>query len=345
MQVPMMTRKFTATRGSYDIDLVKGAARGRWPEILAELCGWSRDVLDGQHHPCPSCGGTDRFRLVDADAGAVLCNSCFRTRNGDGIAAVQWSRGCKFGEALKLVAEYLGVERTAAARGSARGKASSDPAADLEFLPWQPTTAALWCTLHKPGILPAAMLACGCRLARYRGSSYVFALPIWGSQLAAAGPVGWCLYNATGGTLPTKQGPAKVKIAAGSKPGVIGPVDRLAAAREVWKTEGPTDLMAFHSLADLPADVIGITNAMGANETRSRAWIAPLLAGKIVRVVHDVGDENEAGQRGAVGWTDDRGFHPGWCQAIAEHVEECRNVVLPASMEGGKVDLRDWVSV
>lgn len=37
--------------------------RGRWMEIWTEVFGISPAVLDGKHHPCPGCGGEDRFRV------------------------------------------------------------------------------------------------------------------------------------------------------------------------------------------------------------------------------------------------------------------------------------------
>ena len=37
-------------------------ARGRWREILPQL-GIEAGFLKGKHCPCPSCGGTDRFRF------------------------------------------------------------------------------------------------------------------------------------------------------------------------------------------------------------------------------------------------------------------------------------------
>lgn len=92
-----------------DVDAVKHAAAGRWPEILADVAWIDSAILDGGHHPCPKCGGRDRFRLIDSDAGAVYCNRCLTTRNGDGLAAVQWMRGVGFGQAVRLVAEYLGL--------------------------------------------------------------------------------------------------------------------------------------------------------------------------------------------------------------------------------------------
>lgn len=38
-------------------------ARGRWMEIWTGLFGIDPKVLDGKHHPCPGCGGEDRFRI------------------------------------------------------------------------------------------------------------------------------------------------------------------------------------------------------------------------------------------------------------------------------------------
>ncbi|MCH7688119.1 MAG: hypothetical protein IH899_15805 [Planctomycetes bacterium] len=68
------TRKYG---GGTVIDRIKNAARGRWIDILSHF-GIDRSILDGKHHPCPKCGGTDRFRLIDADEGAVLCNQYYK---------------------------------------------------------------------------------------------------------------------------------------------------------------------------------------------------------------------------------------------------------------------------
>jgi phage/plasmid primase-like uncharacterized protein len=95
---------------------VKRAAVGRWRDILTSVGGFDPAVLDGRHHPCPRCGGTDRFRLVDEAAGAVLCNKCFSERNGDGLAALMWANNWTFPEALHRTAAYLGIN------GRANGK-------------------------------------------------------------------------------------------------------------------------------------------------------------------------------------------------------------------------------
>jgi phage/plasmid primase-like uncharacterized protein len=91
-------------------DAVKSAATGRCLEILERVAGIPAEVLDGRHHPCPWCGGEDRFSLIDADAGAVLCRNCFKEKNGDWLAAVQKGSGCSFQEAIAKGAEFLGME-------------------------------------------------------------------------------------------------------------------------------------------------------------------------------------------------------------------------------------------
>ena len=91
------------------VSLVKSAANERIIEVLSGVAGISPELLDGKHHPCPKCGGTDRFRLIDAEKGAVFCNQCFSMKNGDWIAAVMWMRDCSFSDAVAFSAEHLGV--------------------------------------------------------------------------------------------------------------------------------------------------------------------------------------------------------------------------------------------
>lgn len=88
---------------------VKTAARGRWPEILAAVGGIDGELLDGKGHPCPKCGGKDRFSVLDLDRGALHCRKCFAKRNGDGLAALCWLTGKPFADVLRSVAEFLGI--------------------------------------------------------------------------------------------------------------------------------------------------------------------------------------------------------------------------------------------
>lgn len=95
---------------SFQKEDVKSAGIGRVVEVLHNVAGIPLEHLDGKHHPCPKCGGKDRFRLIDPDAGAVFCNQCFNRDNGDFLAAIMHYRGCVLPEALGLAGDYLRVQ-------------------------------------------------------------------------------------------------------------------------------------------------------------------------------------------------------------------------------------------
>ena len=117
--------------GRWDAAEVKSAANGRWTVILPPVTGIDAAVLDEKKHPCPKCGGTDRFRCLDAETGALFCNQCFNTKNGDGFAAIQWLTGWTFPEALQAVAESLnlsGSRNGHATNGKARGSVAKPTA-------------------------------------------------------------------------------------------------------------------------------------------------------------------------------------------------------------------------
>lgn len=92
-----------------DVDLLKHACAGRWQELLSRIGGVPLDVLDKKHHPCPKCGGKDRFRMIDLEDGALLCSQCFNKGNGDGVAAVMWLTGLTFPEACERLAAEVGL--------------------------------------------------------------------------------------------------------------------------------------------------------------------------------------------------------------------------------------------
>lgn len=319
---------------SYSKELVKQAAADRWPEVYAATAGVDQFVFDGDHHPCPKCGGKDRFRMIDMSAGACICNQCLTTKNGDGLAVLQWLLGCDFATAIDLVANHFGVKPE-------KKRKSTDPAEHLEFIRWNRTLVSLWC-LKKPPIKPNAIEAIGGRLARYRGQYTVIAIPVWGSSLREADPVGWVIYRSDGGELPkwTKSSDTewvKVKLTAGSRQGVICSTTTFADEQtELWKTEGPTDLLGLLS----SADVQGFTTANGASE-KPLDWILKLCEGKSINVVHDA---DKPGQEGAteIKQTDGQ-VRPGWCPLLAEYASAVRNVTLPFPIEPTKgQDVRDF---
>lgn len=88
---------------------IKLAGKGREVEILNVVAGIPMGNLDGRHHGCHVCLGSNRARLIDAQAGAYFCNQCFNSKNGDFIAAVQHFQNTDFLGARKLIADHLGM--------------------------------------------------------------------------------------------------------------------------------------------------------------------------------------------------------------------------------------------
>lgn len=362
-------------RPRYDIEQVRSAAASRWPEILSNVCAVDVDFLDGQEHPCPKCGGTDRFRYFNDGTGGAICNQCFRSQNGDGFSFVQWMDGNRdFLAAVAKVAEYIGITPEQSAPGKPGGKAAkkrkgkkneetgefeaADPESQLEFQPWNDSIVSLLWLPTKPPITLAALKRCHARLANcQQGNKHVpvIALPIWGEQLTAAKPVGWCLYHLGGKMLPryTKNAKTgeyelteelKVKVAYGSEPGLIGPVELLTdpGTTHVWKLEGPSDLLAWWSLQNIPAGHVAVTNANGAREL-PKEWMVDALEGKTVHVLHDA---DAPGMNGACAYEDDKGRkHPGWLDILSNAGINAVLVKLPYEVQPshGK-DLRDYIN-
>lgn len=328
---------------TYDKDAIKQAAEGRWAEILGSLCNVDSGILDGQHHPCPKCGGTDRFRAHDdfQATGAVLCNQCFSDKNGDGIAAIQWLAGLDFKGTLTRLANFLGV---AAKKGR---KKKADPFEHLEELPWNKVAAHLWCLKKKP-ITVDALVRLGAKYCRYRGQYTVIAIPVWGPQLDANPPVGWIMYGSDGGKLPRykKNAPVKwvkVLLSYGSEQGIVADLDAWKSlagnkSQTVWKLEGSTDLLTAMSQPDWTG--VCFTTANGAKE-KPLDWIVESLQGVTFRTCHDA---DEPGQHGATWVPQTSGRkRAGWCPTLAPVVKDCRNVCLPFPVERTEgPDIRDF---
>jgi putative DNA primase/helicase len=76
------------------------AARGRWRGILP-IFGVPAKHLDGKHHPCPLCGGKDRWRFIDTGGnGTYVCNQC---GGGTGLQLVQKLKGWDFKTAAREI--------------------------------------------------------------------------------------------------------------------------------------------------------------------------------------------------------------------------------------------------
>jgi hypothetical protein len=80
---------------------------GRWADVLPELCGLPRELFDGKGHPCPNCGGTDRFSFTDIEGnGSVHCRGC-TPKAGNGISAIAFINGVTFSQSCTAVEGFL----------------------------------------------------------------------------------------------------------------------------------------------------------------------------------------------------------------------------------------------
>jgi P4 family phage/plasmid primase-like protien len=326
----------------FDITQVKAAAKGRWADILPRLSGFSHEYFTGRHGPCPRTQGKDKWRFSDLnnDGGAISGSD---NKFGDGFATLQFLIDCSFPDSLRLVAEYLGIQPKEKYANSTV-KEKTDPAKNLEFLPWSNMLAAFWASKKQP-IDSSVLPAIGVRYAKYRKHNNVFAFPAIGQDGSTAG---WCLCHATGKLLPIfEEGSRepvawkKTKTTRGSKAGWVGLLTNSDCEIE-WKVEGLTDLPAMMSLGP-PKTHSVCTNAFGAGENpATNPWMLERFRGKIVYVLHDC---DEPGQSGATVVVPKLGKpRAGWAPAIATVAKEVRNVVLPYPIDktDGK-DLRDWI--
>lgn len=110
----------------HDVVDIKQRARGRWLDILPELCPALElaAISKGRHVPCPVHGGTDGFRLLKDSAtdGMGVCNTCHGSPV-DGISLAMWVNNWSLVEALSAIDAALGG--TDVARPVARGAAAS----------------------------------------------------------------------------------------------------------------------------------------------------------------------------------------------------------------------------
>ncbi|MFN7878230.1 MAG: primase-helicase zinc-binding domain-containing protein [Pirellula sp.] len=91
----------------------KAAAHGKWAGILMDA-GLPTQCFEPGGHPCPLCGGKDRFGVAKDvnETGAVFCRHCFNKASdikpGDGIATVAWLMKTTPAEAAQWIADRIG---------------------------------------------------------------------------------------------------------------------------------------------------------------------------------------------------------------------------------------------
>jgi hypothetical protein len=253
----MMTRERIKING-WLIDEVKLRASGQWPQLLAVVAGLPASVLDGKHHPCPQCGGRDRFRLIDADAGAVFCNQCFNEKNGDGIAATQWALGISFKDAVLKLAEHLAIPTAEERRRDQLTFADVDAAG--RWLARKLKTASINC---------------------------------WEYHDAAGRIVGYVLrVNLPNGQkeirpLRPAKTPGRWEFGAMNEPRPLYALPALSASKRVFIVEGEKCADAVGALG-----LVCTTSAGGARSPKKSDWTP--LAGKEVILVPDNDDAGRA---------------------------------------------------
>lgn len=93
-------------------DEIRILARGCWANILADL-GVDSHLLDGKNHPCPACGGNDRFQFnIRSASGAFSCRS-HPNGGGDGFELLKHVFEIDFSMAASRVASVLGMSPSA----------------------------------------------------------------------------------------------------------------------------------------------------------------------------------------------------------------------------------------
>lgn len=82
-------------------------ARGKWPQIIAEVVG--EDYADTRkHRPCPKGDGTDCYRFSGvSETGKFFCK-CSPDGKRDGFDLIQCARGVDFAGAARLVEGVIG---------------------------------------------------------------------------------------------------------------------------------------------------------------------------------------------------------------------------------------------
>ena len=274
-----------------DIEDLKDRARGQWINILRSA-GLSREVLDGRGHPCPLCGGRDRFAAFPdvADRGAVHCRHCFTSGTSpspsDGLATLCWLLDLDVKSAYRWLADCLGVARFSRPRMPPRLvrsiKASAEPNRNDSF-----ETLARQC--HE-AMSPTL-------LERVAGQ---LNLP---TEALMRLRVGWCserrvttwpMVSAEGSVVGIRlrdlESSRKWAVR-GGRAGLFVPDGLSPNVEQLYVSEGPTDTAAMLSVG-LPA--FGRASASGAGIVEAK-FIGRL--GPVECVV--VADRDEVGLRAA----------------------------------------------
>lgn len=93
---------------------VRPVAQGQWLSILAQVTPILSEAIKRKpkHVACPVHGGKDGFKLYENadETGGGICNTCGAF--SDGFALICWCNGWKLPDALKAVANFLGIDES-----------------------------------------------------------------------------------------------------------------------------------------------------------------------------------------------------------------------------------------
>jgi len=315
--------------------------------IQAEYRALGVEIVGSQ----PNAKGWLQCRAIDREdrnpSAAVNVSSGYYVDLGGGGSAISfWDFAAQYGPhadwqaARKHYADRTGVQL-------GKGRRPKKVSESLAWQDWNDMLVSLW-VRHKPGVTLEAVKMAGGRLARYPAKSKLFqvvALPVFGSLGINAEPVNWVFWHSAGRNLPRwdkKSGivvdTVKMKSVYGASSGLMGfhALARLAAddgsQRIIWKTAGPTDMMALWSLIPperRDTDLV-LCNSHGENQNVTPE-MAAAFTGHDVRIVHDADVTGEAGAAK-------------WLEALAPITAQVRHVRLPYPIvESHGKDLRDWI--
>ena len=323
----------------HDINKLKEAAnRYGWDNLISRITGFNPASYAGKsHHPCPKCGGKDRFRYFTDGSGRAFCNQCFNDKNSDGIATIKWLMGWSYAQTLDAIAEVLGI---------GQGK-KKDPEKNLKFLEWKKHILLPWARMRLEKFqgqadddsianLVEAANSLGAKLAIYRKRYQVIAFPIRKAN-GLDQVVGWLIESTDSNKLPIfgkQKKPIdwqKRKIVSGSGRGIICRDQDLINSPGMIKVEGISDLITL-AASGIEDDTFIFTNPFGAGEDpRKIPGLSKLIAERDVVIIHDC---DAAGREGAAKWT-------AYC---AKHAKSARDVKLPfpIAKSHGK-DLSDYL--
>lgn len=313
---------------------IREAMVGRWTAAIQDASHIPRKHLNGRGHPCPKCGGKDRFAAFPdvAQRGSVHCRMCFNSttdpRPGDGIDTMRWLLACDIAGACKWLREWLGWEDS--------DDPDDDPDDDNDALTPPPVSRSISIVIPTKRDNAIAVTAVLANLAFqpkwWDRLGHLLQLPVGELQRLQVGwshehqATTWPMTDSRGqiiGVRLRSMESGKKWSILGSSEGIFLPHDLPKHVEQLFIAEGPTDCAALLSLG---FDCIGRPSCQGAVSITQKT-VRRLRPSECV-IVADA-DANGAGKRGAE-------------SLAAKLVRTCPKVriIYPP---GGHNDARDWV--